>query len=273
MWCDEMMALWVPIAVYWVVCSFYEVLMRLQLHALEKYRLHSPNDRDRRNKVSFIKVVVMVAVQHMIQFVFGYFLLDVQHPSVREVNHYMAITRTTRRLGAYLGLTNANHIAWLWHHAVVPFIQFFLAMCYIDTHQYFLHRLGHTSKFMYKHFHSLHHRLYVPYAFGALYNHVVEGFMLDTLGAGIAYELTGMSPKMGMTLFTFSNIKTINDHCGYNFPWDPLNLIFKNNGAYHDIHHQPYGIKTNFAQPFFTFWDRLFNTEFDQTAKRSVKPN
>lgn len=78
----------------------------------------------------------------------------------------------------------------------------------IDTHQYALHRLGHTSKFLYKHFHSHHHRLYVPYAFGALYNHPVEGFCLDTVGAGLAYELTGMSPRLGLVLFTFSNLKT-----------------------------------------------------------------
>jgi hypothetical protein len=45
----------------------------------------------------------------------------------------------------------------------------------MDAWQYVLHRTFHESRFLYKHFHSHHHRLYVPYAFGALYNHPLEG--------------------------------------------------------------------------------------------------
>lgn len=78
----------------------------------------------------------------------------------------------------------------------------------VDFHQYVLHRMAHHYQFLYKHFHSHHHRLYVPYAFGALYNHPVEGFMLDTVGAALAFEITCMSAKMGMVFFTFSNLKT-----------------------------------------------------------------
>jgi sphinganine C4-monooxygenase len=36
--------------------------------------------------------------------------------------------------------------------------------------------------------------------------------------------------------------------------------LFGNNVAYHDIHHQHYGIKKNFSQPYFTHWDVLLNT-------------
>ncbi|KAI8086141.1 fatty acid hydroxylase superfamily-domain-containing protein [Halteromyces radiatus] len=276
-WTDEMLALWVPIAIYWIQCSFFEILMRLQLPFFEKYRIHSSIDRSNRNKVSFGNVLYMVAVQHIIQFIFGYFLLKVEDPATRSLKSELAIQRTTQWILSYIGNYQLNDlvqlVAWMLHIWVIPIIQFLLAMFMIDTHQYILHRLGHTSKFLYKHFHSYHHRLYVPYAFGALYNHPVEGFCLDTLGAGLAYELTGMSPRLGLILFTFSNLKTINDHCGYNFPWDPLNILFKNNGKYHDIHHQPYGIKKNFSQPFFTFWDRKLGTEFDSNDMNKRRNN
>jgi sphinganine C4-monooxygenase len=63
-----------------------------------------------------------------------------------------------------------------------------------------------------------------------------------------------------MWFFTCSTIKTVDDHCGYAFPWDPLQHVTSNNAAYHDVHHQSWGIKTNFSQPFFTFWDRVLNT-------------
>lgn len=108
----------------------------------------------------------------------------------------------------------------------------------IDTWQYFLHRLMHVNKFLYKQFHSWHHRLYVPYAFGSLYNHPLEGFLLDTLGAVIAEWAMGLSTRQAMLLFSVSSFKTVDDHCGYNFPWDPLQMFTRNNADYHDIHHQ-----------------------------------
>lgn len=116
-------------------------------------------------------------------------------------------------------------------------------------------------------FHSRHHRLYVPYAFGALYNHPVEGFLLDTAGTGVGFLVSGMTNRQAMWFFTISTIKTVDDHCGYAFPWDPLQHFTSNNAAYHDIHHQSWGIKTNFSQPFFIFWDRLLDTQWKGETK------
>jgi sphinganine C4-monooxygenase len=95
-----------------------------------------------------------------------------------------------------------------------------------------------------------------------LYNHPVEGFLLDTAGSGLAFLTSGMTTRQGMIYFTMSTIKTIDDHCGYAFPWDPLQHITSNNAPYHDIHHQSWGIKSNFSQPYFTFWDRVLGTEW-----------
>lgn len=147
-------------------------------------------------------------------------------------------------------------------HVLVPFFQFILAICIVDTWQYFLHRAMHMNKWLYTTFHSRHHRLYVPYAYGALYNHPFEGFLLDTCGAGIGYLASGMTVRQSMWFFTMSTIKTVDDHCGYAFPWDPLQHLTSNNAGYHDVHHQSWGIKTNFSQPFFTFWDGLLGTKW-----------
>ena len=153
-------------------------------------------------------------------------------------------------------LTLASVMYWY----LIPAVQFFVAICIVDTWQYFLHRAMHMNKWLYTTFHSRHHRLYVPYAYGALYNHPFEGFLLDTLGACIAYKLTGMTTRQAACFFTGSTIKTVDDHCGYALPWDPLQFLTGNNAGYHDVHHQSWGIKTNFSQPFFTFWDRLLGT-------------
>ncbi|KAG0652202.1 Sphingolipid C4-hydroxylase sur2 [Hyphodiscus hymeniophilus] len=151
---------------------------------------------------------------------------------------------------------------------LVPALQLGLAVFCVDTWQYFVHRGLHMNKWLYTTFHSRHHRLYVPYAFGALYNTPFEAF-LDTLGASIAYKVAGLTTRQGMVFFVFSTIKTVDDHCGYSLPWDPLQHITSNNAGYHDIHHQSWGIKTNFSQPFFTFWDRLLGTIWrGDTARR-----
>lgn len=138
----------------------------------------------------------------------------------------------------------------------------------------------HTNSYLYRKFHSYHHRLYVPYAYGALYNHPLEGFLIDSLGALIAEKVGNLSTREAMFLFGISTLKTVDDHCGYSLPWDPLQWFSGNNADYHDIHHQvcarvrmtprrprglltrsqAIGIKSNFSQPFFVHWDVLLGT-------------
>ena len=108
----------------------------------------------------------------------------------------------------------------------------------IDTWQYFLHRAMHMNTFLFKTLHSWHHRLYVPYSYGALYNHPIEGLALDSCGAVISEWLTGMSLRQATLLFTIATFKTVDDHCGYSLPFDPLQWFTSNNADYHDIHHQ-----------------------------------
>lgn len=130
----------------------------------------------------------------------------------------------------------------------------------MDTWQYFMHRYMHQNKFLYKHIHSLHHRLIVPYSFGALYNHPVEGLLNDTIGGALSFLLSGMSPRASIFFFSFATIKTVDDHCGLWLPGNPFHMFFNNNSAYHDVHHQLYGNKYNFSQPFFVMWDKILGT-------------
>lgn len=138
--------------------------------------------------------------------------------------------------------------------------QFITAMLVMDTWQYFMHRYMHQNKFLYKHIHSLHHRLIVPYSFGALYNHPIEGLLLDTIGGALSFLLSGMSPRASIFFFSFATIKTVDDHCGLWLPGNLFHMFFNNNSAYHDVHHQLYGNKYNFSQPFFVMWDKILGT-------------
>jgi sterol desaturase/sphingolipid hydroxylase (fatty acid hydroxylase superfamily) len=86
-----------------------------------------------------------------------------------------------------------------------------------------------------------------------------------------------MSTRQDILLFTFATLKTVDDHCGYSLPFDPLQLLFSNNADFHDIHHQTIGIKKNFSQPFFIHWDTIMGTRMtrkdiaDAQAKRTQR--
>lgn len=86
--------------------------------------------------------------------------------------------------------------------------------------------------------HPLAYRLVVPYAIGALYNHPLEGLLLDTFGGAISFLISGMTARTSVIFFCFAMIKTVDDHCGLWLPGNIFHTIFQNNTAYHGIHHQ-----------------------------------
>ncbi|KAK2873677.1 hypothetical protein FQN49_002174 [Arthroderma sp. PD_2] len=312
---DNATILILPIVAYWTLSMVFHWIDVNDYFS--QYRLHTPAEILKRNRVTRWEVVRDVIIQQVIQTLFGLVLIIFDQPEFDGKEGYDVAVWASRvrlaqravpRLLALLGIdpvglaatrlaaypllaavVSGGHYPFLtqmvslpsgemasapafaaWelalahaiYYYIVPLLQFTYAVTFVDTWQYFLHRAMHMNKWLYTTFRSRHHRLYVPYAFGALYNHPFEGFLLDTAGTGLAFLTCGMTTRQGMWFFTCSTLKTVDDHCGYAFPWDPLQHITANNAAYHDIHHQSWGIKTNFSQPFFTFWDALLNTRW-----------
>lgn len=146
----------------------------------------------------------------------------------------------------------------------IQIVQIIIGMFVMDTWQYFMHRYMHQNKFLYRHVHSQHHRLVVPYAIGALYNHPLEGLLLDTIGGAIAFLTSGMTARTSVFFFSFATVKTVDDHCGLWLPGNIFHIFFQNNTAYHDIHQLP-GSKYNYYQPFFSIWDKLLGTYMPYT--------
>jgi len=235
---DDLLGTFVPIVVYWVYSGTY-----LLLGSFENYRLHSKKDEDEKNLVSKSTVVKGVLLQQTIQAIVAILLFKVTGNDGSDAT------------GPQSSL-------------IILARQFITAMLVLDTWQYFMHRYMHHNKFLYKHIHSQHHRLVVPYAFGALYNHPMEGLLLDTIGGALSFLLSGMSPRASIFFFSFATIKTVDDHCGLWLPGNLFHIFFKNNTAYHDVHHQLYGSKYNFSQPFFIMWDRILGTYMPYSLER-----
>lgn len=252
---DEILAVAAPIVVYWALSLLFHLLDQTDFFASR--RIHTPLELRSRNKVTLSKVIRDVVLQQVVQSFVALALARYDRPAYH--NPQLTVDAVREWLPIELSDKAARGVAFM----VLPAARFLTAIFILDTWQYWLHRAMHTNKFLYRHFHSHHHRLYVPYAFGALYNHPLEGLALDTLGAGLGYLLTGMSTRESVFFYAFSTAKTVDDHCGYLLPFDPLQVFFSNNARYHDIHHQSYGIKKNFSQPYFTFWDKLCGTYMD----------
>lgn len=278
---DGILALIAPIVVYWTVSGIFHLIDIYNI--AEHHRIHPSQEMLQRNKATRSEVLREVIMQHMIQSLVGYIAYKFDGPTLTgyEDNEIWFLQKfVLTKFGSYLNWFNLQfNIADIsinfnllhfilkygvpfYYNYVLSFIKLFIGFFIIDTWQFVLHYTMHAHPFLYRKLHSRHHQLYVPYAYGALFNHPLEGFLLDTLGTGVAMIVTGLTPREQILLFSFATLKTVDDHCGYILPWDPLQFFFPNNSVYHDIHHQEFGLKFNYDQPFFTFWDDLFGTRF-----------
>jgi sterol desaturase/sphingolipid hydroxylase (fatty acid hydroxylase superfamily) len=143
-----------------------------------------------------------------------------------------------------------------------------------------MHRWMHLNRYLYRTIHSVHHQLTVPYAFGALYNHPIEGFLMDTLGGAIPSLILNMHPWTSTIFYCIATLKTVDDHCGYAWPMSPFKIFngffgllgAGGNGAeFHDLHHWGKGRMYNFSQPFYSFWDVWMGTEYYAAMERKEK--
>ncbi|KAE9605520.1 hypothetical protein Lal_00025356 [Lupinus albus] len=237
---DELLGTFAPIVVYWIYSGIYVVLGLFS----ENYRLHTKQEEDEKNLASKGAVVKGVILQQVVQAVVATLLFAVTGNDSQDTNQNASLLVSAR--------------------------QFVIAMLVIDTWQYFMHRYMHHNKFLYKHIHSQHHRLIVPYSFGALYNHPLEGLILDTIGGALSFLISGMSPRISIFFFSFATIKTVDDHCGLWLPGNLFHIFFNNNSAYHDVHHQLFGNKYNYSQPFFVMWDKILGTYMPYTLEKKV---
>lgn len=252
---DTLVALAAPIIAYWIYSIYFHIIDVYQL--LEQYRIHPSEEQLSKNRVTLPIVIRDVIFQHIIQTFTGIIVYQFETPLNTGYENFL-LWEWRQSLPNFI----PTILIYLFYWYGLSIIKILISFLIIDTWQFFLHRLMHQNKFLYKKFHSRHHQLYVPYAFGALFNNPVEGFLLDTVGTGIASLSLNLSPKESIFLYTFSTLKTVDDHCGYSLPWDLFQKIFPNNSIYHDIHHQMFGIKYHFSQPFFIFWDTIFESKF-----------
>ncbi|KAL8310572.1 hypothetical protein RB597_010421 [Gaeumannomyces tritici] len=239
-WGPAELSIVVPLTVHWVVALVYETFDAFGL--FQRYRLLQP-DEFSKNKVTKLEVVRGVLVNQ----------------AIRSIEDTKAIVQSPA-------------LTWLAYSAVTV-ARIFAALFVYDTWQFWVHLALHM-RWAYKRIHLWHHLLNAPWSYAATYVHPFESFLLDALGPFVTCLIVGLTARERVAVFTLSVLKTLDDHSGYRFPWDPIILFGGMTGSdivYHTVHHQSWGIKSNYAL-WFTFWDRAMGTIYKGPKSLNVTP-
>ncbi|XP_053306526.1 cholesterol 25-hydroxylase [Spea bombifrons] len=222
-------------------------------------------------------------------FCLPYLILDALIPAFPALKKYQVQPGTARpTLGTVmhcLGHSVYNHLVfifpvsvayWYWRPVQLPqvapelhrLVLGIIACLLLFDFQYFIwHVLHHKIPWLYKTFHKKHHKYSSTFALATQYSGAWELLSLGFFAAATPVML-GCHPMTEMTFFIVNIYLSVEDHCGYDFPWSTHRLVpFSLCGGpdHHDAHHREF--ISNYA-PYFTHWDKLFNT-YAQNSKKN----
>jgi len=291
---DPRLALILPIIIYWVVSLSYHALDHSGWEWIDKYRVQPAEDADKKNLVTKSEVIRTVLKMQGIQALLGaiwQIFFKNKNVVIKYTNHTVEVQKVGAIVAKWLVkaagentasdimATHGEQLTYYVYWWAGPIVRLVIGAIILDTYQYWVHRLFHTIPFLYKHVHAVHHRLYVPYAYGSHYNHPVEGGAADALSGILATNLSRMYEREVVLLLAIVAYKSVEDHCGYQWTKHPLRWLSKNDAEFHEIHHQVAGLKYNFSQPLFVMWDKAMGTYLSKEgleqkkAARKIKKN
>lgn len=181
-------------------------------------------------------------------------------------------------LVAMIGATMLG-LSLLWTETVSPIIDlsrnswlvgalgFFVMLVVNDTWFYWLHRWLHTNKWAFRKVHWIHHgsRDVTPLA-GQRF-HPVELFLIPVPSAFLPI-LFQLSDPWYFASFLFSVLNNIYAHGGFELlptSWEKIPILrHKTTSLHHNMHHDR--VRGNYAL-YFTWWDKVMGTEFDDYAE------
>uniref|UniRef100_A0A1D1YR52 aldehyde oxygenase (deformylating) n=1 Tax=Anthurium amnicola TaxID=1678845 RepID=A0A1D1YR52_9ARAE len=236
---DELLPVFVPPAVYWIASGIYHLV----LCSSDKHRLFT-EEEEIQNLVTRGQVMARVLAIHAMQI---------------AAATVMFMYTGAGEVAAAAPPASLLKIAW----------QLAVAMLIMDCNQYWWHRWVHENKFLFKHVHATHHNLIVPYTYGAQYIHPVECIANELFPGLFATAVCGMSPRTATFFFTLITLKGLDDHCGLWLPnYHPFHRWMTNNSAFHAVHHQYNGFKSNYSGHYLATWDLLLGTYLPYSVQK-----
>ena len=178
-----------------------------------------------------------------------------------------AILAVSSALGLYaisehfpLGLPNPLLVA----------LHFVLLVLVDDIIFYWVHRVLHTNKTLYRLIHKKHHEAFAPVPSEYLYVHPLE-WMIGSAGpvVGVALVLGLWGEMSAWTFWLWGAFRTLHEldiHSGVRSTW-ARHIPFYGVMEHHDRHHAKPTLG-NYASTL-TIWDKVFKTEIPTAEPRS----
>ena len=223
---------------------------------------------------------VLFSLGTYLLFCLPYVALDLLSPHVELIRRYKIQQRSHvpwEVMWSCLVHSLYNHVMfifpltvlnWYWRKVSLPaeaphplkVAHDLLACLLLFDFQYFVwHMLHHKVPWLYRTFHKVHHKYTSTFVLSTEYSGVWETLSLGFFAA-INPLLLGCHPLTELLFFVLNIGLSVEDHCGYDFPWAIHRLVpfcLYGGAPHHDLHHLKF--KSNYA-PYFTHWDRLFGT-------------
>jgi sphinganine C4-monooxygenase len=133
---DLWLSLFMPVAGYWLLCGFFEILDRGDWKWLQKYKIHETWEVTSRNKVTKRHVIAIVILQQIAQTTLGYFWMDTTVKTGGPISIHVprmesiapAILRSLEvlvghRLAAFLWRHKAQDLVYFVYWWAIPLVQ------------------------------------------------------------------------------------------------------------------------------------------------------
>ncbi|CAI7647045.1 unnamed protein product [Penicillium palitans] len=255
-----------PAVSYFCGSLFFQTLETFKIG--EQYRLVPTDEELKRNRVSRAAVIAHALVYHSITTTLALIFVDL-FPPLKECQHcFGSYSYFETSIAALLG--NKEHgsiqlaaLSWL-ARLIYLGVRQFGAFFIFDTWLYWTHYFSHHNRWWFKHIHSKHHKLYVPFAYGSAYNHPAESLCFDVVASQLASGGLRLSDIEQGVFLSLATMRSCENHTAYNLPWSPFILIgglFGYTPEWHSIHHSKWGFRTNFAT-YFPWWDIWMGTAY-----------
>lgn len=89
-------------------------------------------------------------------------------------------------------------------------------------------------------------------------------------------HIASMTTRQSIVFFAVGTLKSVDDHCNWVLPWDPVQFFCRSGLRGHDYHHSLRGLKKNYSQFVFSHWNRVMGTlasdaEMEAEMRRKLK--
>jgi sterol desaturase/sphingolipid hydroxylase (fatty acid hydroxylase superfamily) len=136
------------------------------------------------------------------------------------------------------------------------FINLAMVIFYADLALFIFHKVSHLPRF-YK-YHQKHHQHKESTYLTGSWMSEVESAIIAVIVLIIPFFTFGLNIYEILCWMLIASCHNIVEHCGYDLPINPFNLIpLSTDTRHHDLHHSE--VRCNYAT-YFSFFDIIFNT-------------